>query len=74
MDEEGNALAESAGAFRIGQALDLLGKLPLRLSPHADRWLKDALGEPGPREGRAAGNGAAECSRRAVLRLGGEPA
>ncbi len=48
VDEHGNILAQSEGNFTLGRALDLLERLPLVVSPHADDWLKNALGEPGP--------------------------
>ncbi len=49
VDEKGNILVRSRGAYYLGHAMDLVDRLPLRLSPHADDWLKDALGEPGPK-------------------------
>ena len=48
VDEKGNVLARSKETYTLGHALDLLERLPLRVSPHADDWLKNALGEPGP--------------------------
>lgn len=52
-DEKGLVRAESRELFPLGHALDLLARLPLPLSPRADQWLKDALGEAGPNTGRA---------------------
>jgi len=48
VDEHGNILAKSGQTYPLGHALDLLARLPLGLSPHAEDWLKDALGERGP--------------------------
>ena len=45
VDEKGNVLAQSKGMRALGHGLDLLEKLPLRVSPHAEDWLKDAMGE-----------------------------
>jgi len=52
-DEKGLIKAESRQFFPLGHALDLLARLPLPLSPRAQRWLKDALGEAGPNTGQA---------------------
>ena len=52
VDEEGNILAKSEQHYTLGHALDLLERLPLRVSPHANNWLKNALGEPGPATAR----------------------
>ena len=52
VDEHGNVLAQSKETHPLGNALDLLERLPLRVSPHADGWLKNALGEPGPAAAR----------------------
>lgn len=52
-DEKGLIKAESRQFFPLGHALDLLARLPLPLSPCAQRWLKDALGEAGPTTGQA---------------------
>jgi len=51
-DEKGLIKAESRQFFPLGHALDLLARLPLPLSPRAQRWLKDALGEAGPNTGQ----------------------
>jgi hypothetical protein len=56
VDEHGNILAESAQTYLLGHTMGLLERLPVRLSPNAPQWLKDALGEPSPREGRATGD------------------
>ena len=45
VDEKGLIKAESKQLFSLGQALDLLERLPLALSPRAPQWLKDCLGE-----------------------------
>jgi len=58
VDEEGNILAKSEQNYQLGHALDLLERLPLRVSPHADEWLKNALGEPGPATARTSPVGA----------------
>lgn len=42
-DEKGLIKAESRQFFPLGHALDLLARLPLPLSPRAQRWLKDPL-------------------------------
>jgi len=52
VDEQGNILAKSEQTYTLGHALDLLERLPLRVSPHADNWLRNALGEPGPAAAR----------------------
>jgi hypothetical protein len=52
-DEKGLIKAESRQFFPLGHGLDLLARLPLPLSPRAQRWLKDALGEAGPNTGQA---------------------
>ena len=44
VDERGNILAESKELYSLGQALELLDRLPMSLSPGAEQWLKDALG------------------------------
>jgi hypothetical protein len=45
VDEKGSVKAELKGLFSPGDAMDLLKKLPLPLSPRAPRWLKDCLRE-----------------------------
>jgi hypothetical protein len=45
VDEKGLIEAESKGLFSPGDAIDLLKKLPLPLSPGASQWLKDCLRE-----------------------------
>lgn len=52
-DEKGLIKAESRQFFPLGHALDLLARLPLPLSPRAQQWLKDTLGEAGPVAGQA---------------------
>jgi hypothetical protein len=52
-DEKGLIKAESKQFFPLGHRLDLLARLPLPLSPRAQQWLKDALGEAGPNTGQA---------------------
>ena len=52
VDEKGNILAKSKETHALGHALDLLERLPLRASPHAEEWLRNALGEPGPAAAR----------------------
>ena len=51
VDEKGNVLAQSKGMRALGHGLDLLERLPLRVSPHAEGWLRDALGERRPGQG-----------------------
>jgi hypothetical protein len=52
VDENGRIKAESRQCHPLGGALELLQRLPLPLSPRAERWLKDCLGEGGPARGR----------------------
>jgi len=52
VDEDGRIKAESKQMYTLGEGLALLGRLPLPLSPWAERWVKDCLGEAGPARGR----------------------
>jgi len=52
VDEKGNALAGSVEGHYLERGLELLGRLPLLLSPQAEGWLKDALGESRPGAGQ----------------------
>jgi hypothetical protein len=53
VDEKGLIKAESKQFFPLGHGMDLLARLPLPLSPRAQQWIKDALGEAGPTAGQA---------------------
>jgi len=48
LDECGRVKAESRRLYSLGQAVELLERLPLPLFPRAGRWLRDALGETRP--------------------------
>ncbi len=52
MAKAARRLTKSEQNHQLGYALDLLERLPLRVSPHADEWLRNALGEPGPATAR----------------------
>jgi len=52
VDEKGNALAGSKEGYHLERGLELMGRLPLLLSPQAEGWLKDALGESRPGAGQ----------------------
>jgi hypothetical protein len=45
VDEMGKLKAESKESYSLGQALDLLERLPLPLSSQAQQWVKDCMGE-----------------------------
>jgi hypothetical protein len=45
VDGKGSVKAKSKVLFSPGNAMDLLKKLPLPLSPRAPQWLKDCLRE-----------------------------
>ena len=51
VDENGETKARSKQAYYLGHGLDLLERLPLPLSPGAERWLKNCLGEGGDTHG-----------------------
>ena len=51
VDENGKTKARSKQAYYLGLGLDLLERLPLPLSPRADRWVKDCLGQRGDNHG-----------------------
>ena len=59
VDENGLVKALSKRWFPLDRALDLLARLPLEVAPHADKWLKDALGEVGTAAGEAVADRAA---------------
>jgi hypothetical protein len=63
VDENGRIKAESKQCYPLGEALELLQRLPLPLSPQADRWLKNCLGEAGPATGRPVLAGAVTVTR-----------
>ena len=46
VDEQGLIKAASRDARPIGEALALAAKLPLEVSPRAQQWVMDSLGEP----------------------------
>jgi len=52
VDENGETKAESKQCHALGFALDLLERLPLPVSPKAEQWIKNCLGEAGPATGR----------------------
>jgi len=58
VDGKGSVVSDSKGVFALGEAIDLLRKLPLPLSPSAPQWLKDCLGENNP-----TGNGTSQESK-----------
>jgi len=63
VDENGRIKAESKECYPLGEALELLERLPLPLSPRTDRWLKDCLGEAGSASGRPVPAGATRATR-----------
>jgi hypothetical protein len=52
VDENGEKKAESKQCYALGFALDLLARLPLPVSPKAEQWFKNCMGEGGPATGR----------------------
>jgi hypothetical protein len=51
VDETGRTKARSKQAYYLGHGLDLLERLPLPLSPGAEGWIRNCLGEGGDNHG-----------------------